>query len=469
MIKYKKYISIILLLIIIFNVCYVQVKADIQDTLRHAFYLFIAAFNAYGIMTNTRSAMYLFDNYIRGLNAYEVEEFKNNCKSVLNLGLIDLTVMGVGFNNWIKDTFKKGYNREVWNDSSGYNIYDYNESTAITLDYENLHAGYKGIYRINGYYISIEIEEYNSSYYYLNFDMCGLNVGKTSHRKDKDIFIELNINGTQISLQVGRWIQGDNRYSYITQYISTNTMPYPPELDINDEDIEIVYYAGEAVDYPMNEYPEEKPLVLPAPNFDDTRFRYDDAGNKVFDGTIDQFLDAAFEHQADYLDIAAERLLSGVDTGVRAVVDVGAGTITWPRSGVIGDVGVDIPDITYPDNVTDAVNEQTGVIGSIAQWLSNVFAEPSVSFNMSPLMQFNIKDKFPFCLPFDLAYIISNLSSNAEIPKFQLKFPGPKNESVEYEMNFEMFEPVAVILRSLIVLSYVIGLVLISRKLIGGE
>jgi hypothetical protein len=79
-----------------------------------------------------------------------------------------------------------------------------------------------------------------------------------------------------------------------------------------------------------------------------------------------------------------------------------------------------------------------------------------------------IISKFPFCIPFDLAFAILALSANPVAPVFHITgIPGMFN-SVDIEIDFSKFQLLATILRWGILIMFNIGLIKLTRTIIRG-
>lgn len=86
-------------------------------------------------------------------------------------------------------------------------------------------------------------------------------------------------------------------------------------------------------------------------------------------------------------------------------------------------------------------------------------------------MPSSISDKFPFCIPFDVAYLVKAMNASAEVPRFELPFK-IHYQSFNYEHTFvvDMSEwDVAVkILRTMLDLLFIAGLISVTRDMIRG-
>ena len=80
------------------------------------------------------------------------------------------------------------------------------------------------------------------------------------------------------------------------------------------------------------------------------------------------------------------------------------------------------------------------------------------------------KEKFPFCLPWDLYSLFVGLRAEPETPKFEIPFKFDRlgiNEKIV--IDFEVIDEPAKIIRFFIGAGFVLALILISRKMIGSE
>lgn len=79
--------------------------------------------------------------------------------------------------------------------------------------------------------------------------------------------------------------------------------------------------------------------------------------------------------------------------------------------------------------------------------------------------------KFPFCLPFDIARLITDFSAEPVVPKFSLLLMpansfGLQNEEITVEIDFELYDKIVKILRFFLAAAFVFFLIKITRKLI---
>lgn len=158
-------------------------------------------------------------------------------------------------------------------------------------------------------------------------------------------------------------------------------------------------------------------------------------------------------------DIAIPKEIPGV-TDLPGILDgVVGGTIPWPDIiDIIKDLPVDpTPD---PDKPTkpDPDPELPEIPAVLPQGVSDKLKD--------------LSGKFPFCIPFDLVDCFKSFGSNeaAEAPKWDLIFriPGTAKD-YEFSVDLSMFDKYIPIFRSGVLILFLIGLMLGTRKLIGWQ
>lgn len=87
--------------------------------------------------------------------------------------------------------------------------------------------------------------------------------------------------------------------------------------------------------------------------------------------------------------------------------------------------------------------------------------------NISDLtVPYSLRDVFPFCIPFDIYDFFSALVANREAPHFQWELNVPNVVDYTFDIDLSDFETVAVILRTMELLAFCVGLALATRNLI---
>lgn len=88
--------------------------------------------------------------------------------------------------------------------------------------------------------------------------------------------------------------------------------------------------------------------------------------------------------------------------------------------------------------------------------------------DLAPFM-FDLSNKFPFCVPFDLIKAFKLLVKPAVAPRYEWTLKVDTiNLSHTFVLDLAPFEPLAKILRITIIISFVISLILITRNIISG-
>ena len=86
----------------------------------------------------------------------------------------------------------------------------------------------------------------------------------------------------------------------------------------------------------------------------------------------------------------------------------------------------------------------------------------------------DLREIFPFCIPFDLIHLLKVFEAEPEAPVFkfpldiELDNPWTGEKVVDYHHEFELdmsdYEPVIKILRIFLVIFFIVGLMMITRQ-----
>lgn len=177
------------------------------------------------------------------------------------------------------------------------------------------------------------------------------------------------------------------------------------------------------------------------------------------------------------------KLLLGED-----VFGVGVDAAHLPGIDSFPSTADDITDVgTYPDSIGISVPQDlTDTISKTAEDIRTVDKDktdtkddtkedpdtkpnkPSIPGLSLPEILF--KEKFPFCLPWDVYNVFANLVAEPEAPVFSIPFKFERL-GIDYEFTIDLseFEDIAKISRFFSSIAFVIFLILASRKLIGAE
>lgn len=143
-------------------------------------------------------------------------------------------------------------------------------------------------------------------------------------------------------------------------------------------------------------------------------------------------------------------------------------------------ISVDIPNVmpTPAETVSQLqdVQQQLGVVPlPITQDVTATIAQlqelQDTRYGDTEQYELSLTSFFPFCIPYDLYWILTAFDQPAEAPNFDIAISNPfhgENEEAyfTYHVDLSMFDGVASLFRKLELIIFVVGLCLISRNLI---
>lgn len=164
----------------------------------------------------------------------------------------------------------------------------------------------------------------------------------------------------------------------------------------------------------------------------------------------------------------------GTDTTwTDSVADAGSGSIAFPLDvdDLIDLSPADLRDKTLTDTgdiATDKTDTKDDTKDDTKNDTNTKPNKPSIPSLSLPEILF--KEKFPFCLPWDVYNVFANLVAEPEAPVFTIPFKFERL-GIDYEFTIDLseFEDIAKISRFFSSIAFVIFLILASRKLIGAE
>lgn len=172
-------------------------------------------------------------------------------------------------------------------------------------------------------------------------------------------------------------------------------------------------------------------------------------------------------------------------------VDSFPGVDTWPGDISIGDIDVwpdtlswpDSIDITIPKDITDVIDIPIDIARDIPKDLPKetddtnpdtgnppgTDTKPGTLPNLS-IPEIIFKEKFPFCLPWDVYNLFTGLSAKGEAPSFTIPFKFERlGINYSFKLDMTQFNEIAGIIRFFLSAMFVIALIMLSRKLTGSE
>ena len=147
------------------------------------------------------------------------------------------------------------------------------------------------------------------------------------------------------------------------------------------------------------------------------------------------------------LDIPATVSATDIVIGAEAAITA-AGAMSQAAAR-IGEIAQDIADVTdITTDLTDAIET--------AETVQTLSGEYTIQ---------GLQDVFPFCLPWDFAEFVSLLNAPPEAPSFRMATLNLNGELVYYTFDFSTFNTVAAIGRTMETLLFIVGLIILTKKL----
>lgn len=149
-------------------------------------------------------------------------------------------------------------------------------------------------------------------------------------------------------------------------------------------------------------------------------------------------------------------------------------------------IGINVPTDITDETITDYTPDVARDIASADKVLDDTSTDdkdkpgdkdddkkPSSKPSGLPSMtlpEILFKNKFPFCLPWDLYSLFVSLNATPKAPKFTIPFKNSRL-NIDYEITIDIsdYEMFAKLSRASLSVVFVVALILLSRKLIGAE
>ena len=216
------------------------------------------------------------------------------------------------------------------------------------------------------------------------------------------------------------------------------------------------------------------PTVSALPSYDDVVGAV--VGGAVSTGDVSTFVGPMQQGQGTMLPLSNTVTVSAdaaarlhLDNYLRAVASAYAGTGT--ASVPVTDVGTGDED-TLPLSVPlDSPIGVTGVSDSTIDQSGSVAGSDSVATDFEGLDDYtmDLTQFFPFCVPFDLAYLFEKLRADPEALVIDWHFMIPYLDvDIPIEIDLSPFDSLAQLLRSLEVIAFIVALMIGTKNLIQG-
>jgi hypothetical protein len=254
---------------------------------------------------------------------------------------------------------------------------------------------------------------------------------------------------------------GTSNGSTTTNMGIKNWITYYEDSNIHCNYIPQIYYNGALYD-PSYDLPEVKDDYTHVGGASDVFDRDNSLDNYDLVGGLGLTGDVAIDWPGLLgLDGVADDAETWADVLAGVIAGVVAGELDW--TDVMDGLGVVPVDVA-----TDKVIGNEGVTD---EDVSKDEADESTTISADYTIQ-GLEKLFPFCLPFDLIHFFNVLSAEPEAPCFTIPVPymtASGMTTYDVEIDLSKFDSVAQLLRTMELLVFIIGLIMITRdKMIKG-
>lgn len=158
------------------------------------------------------------------------------------------------------------------------------------------------------------------------------------------------------------------------------------------------------------------------------------------------------------------------DTVADVILGLRDGTMTW--TDFVSDVAVGTPTISVPvegtqTGVIDYPITDTGISDVPIEDTPDKPGEVEIPEGLAPYTV-QLKDFFPFCIPFDIVDFVGVLCADPVAPSFEWTFTQYSGQKDTLQIDLAPFDEVAQLLRNMELLLFIIGLAFLTRNLIRG-
>lgn len=256
----------------------------------------------------------------------------------------------------------------------------------------------------------------------------------------------------------------------ITRFSTGTPSGLSLSVDVSDSDVwYYVYGSNSTVNYQVTLSVVDD-LDVPPPALSSF------SGDSALIGDVDTFVGPMQQEQGTQLPLSGAVTVSAdaaarlhLDNYLRAVAAAYAGTGT--ASVPVTDVGTGDED-TLPLSVPlDTPIGVTGVTDAAIDQSGSVAGSDAVASDFEGLDDFtmDLTQFFPFCVPFDLAYLFEKLRADPQALVIDWHFMIPYLDvDIPIQIDLSPFDSVAQLLRSLEVIAFIVALLVGTKNLIQG-
>lgn len=155
-------------------------------------------------------------------------------------------------------------------------------------------------------------------------------------------------------------------------------------------------------------------------------------------------------------------------------VDYGDIVLPLPTEVPVESSGADTgnPDTSGKITLSDILAGIRSIPASVATAIHDKFKQDDSEQEPGDMkLPVDITKKFPFCIPFDIAYLVTSMNAKSEVPHFEFPFKIHYlgfNYEHTFIIDFSMWAPAVKILRAMLDLLFIAGLMSVTRDLIRG-
>ncbi len=338
--------------------------------------------------------------------------------------------------------------------------------SATPLKYIYPHLPYKNEAWINddsqyGYGSMFSVYPFNLQYY--SYIVPGNSNYKFSGTLKSDIEKSYKSFNNRVSFSFTNQRFGTGSFNFLSvspySYLNTSMYSVDGTLCYFTQCVDGKYRFVNADDFNPNKSNATDDTCVPLVNYNTNKTYYS------FDTPCDMFytvLDGAgLRHYTD-----SQKNVSDVDK-YRALPVPITGTVPDVYNGAQS-VGITVPDDLVKSNDMTTLNEMTQA--DVIEYVDTA----SYPDGVPKIDSSGLFDKFPFCLPVDIYNMITGFYSPAEAPRYVIPiklFPQNDGYLIDYSLvvDFNFLDPVIPIIRYGTSFIFIVGLILITRKMIGAQ
>jgi len=203
-----------------------------------------------------------------------------------------------------------------------------------------------------------------------------------------------------------------------------------------------------------------------------------EAVNTYVAGTVPMQVEA-FREDVAALDVGAiSDVLTLPQTGEAAAENMAtlesvyAGAVATDLEQVLADNGiaVNVTDVPVEGDVS-IIDSIKAIPGQIADVITGALTVDQAEAEEKLSIPAMVKDKFPFCIPFDFIHLVQALAAEREVPRFEIPLEFHYHNfhySEVFVVDMAVFDPAITIFRVMQDLLFCAGLVVATRNLIRG-